>query len=129
MSLRSFPLLTDENIHSAVLAFLEGEGFDVLDVKRAGLVGSTDQALMTRANAEGRVILTHDSDFGTLAFTMGTLQTGILYLRPGHIDPGFTIGTLRTLLTQDLALAQPFLIVAQRSGEDVRFRLRHAFSR
>ena len=117
-------LLTDENIDRQIVIYLRGAGISVEDVKEEGLVGSEDVALLRLAMSESRVIVTHDSDFGTLAVTGGEPHHGIIYLRPGHIRPEFTIETLQTLFAQDLEVAPPFIIVAVRSGGQVRIRIR-----
>ena len=106
-------LLTDENIDHQIVIYLRGAGISVKDVKEEGLVGSEDVALLRLAMSESRVIVTHDSDFGTLAVTGG---------EPHH--PEFTIETLQTLFAQDLEVAPPFIIVAVRSGGQVRIRIR-----
>ncbi len=67
MKLREFPLLTDQNIHADVVAFLRDEGFDVVDVQQAGLFNAEDAAILSWAVMQGRVIVTHDADFGMLA--------------------------------------------------------------
>lgn len=124
MKLTDFALLTDENVDAQVVAFLRALGFGVRDVKEDGLVGVDDVVLLRLAVSEGRIILTHDSDFGTLAITQGEPYVGIVYLRPGHIRSEFTTGTLRTLLGQEPDVNPPFIIVAVRSGESVRIRIR-----
>lgn len=124
MKLRAFRLLTDENIDAEVVAFLRTEGFDVSDVCEEGLRGTTDVVLMRRAVADGRIIVTHDADFGTLAVLAGEPLVGIVYLRPGHIDPDFTNQTLSALLTADPDVEPPFLVVAKRTGATVNIRVR-----
>lgn len=124
MRLSALPLLTDENIDQQVVAYLRGLGLEVKDVKEEGLIGSEDVLLLRLAMSESRAIITHDSDFGTLAVVGGEPYQGIIYLRPGHIRPEFTIGTLQTLLIQDPELTPPFIIVAVRSGAQVRIRIR-----
>ena len=124
MKLRDFGLMTDENLDPEVVQWLIVSGFDVLDVCRDGLRGSTDIQLMLRAATERRVIVTHDSDFGTLAILQRAPVVGILFLRPGHIDPHFTIGTLTSLLTADPDVVTPFILVARRTGDQVVIRIR-----
>ncbi len=124
MTLRDFRLLADENVHPEVVPFLRSQGCDVLDVKEAGLFGTSDVALMRLAYLEDRIILTHDSDFGRLAITTDEPMKGIIFLRPGHIDPRFTIGTLRVLFSQPELPEPPFIIVAERVQGEVRMRIR-----
>ena len=74
---------------------------------------------------EGRVIVTHDSDFGTLAIFQEEPVIGIVYLRPGHIDPQFTVSTLVTLSDADPDLEPPFVVVARQRTGQVSIRIRH----
>ncbi len=124
MKLRDFGLLTDENLDPDVVAYLRREGFDVADVCEDGLQGSTDIALLQRAVAANRVVVTHDPDFGTLAILQKQPVVGILFLRPGHIDPQFTIETLQSILSAVPDVTPPFLIVARRKGIKVTIRVR-----
>lgn len=124
MKLRDFPLLTDENLDPDVVAHLRQIGFDVLDVVESGLQGSTDVHLMRLATSQGRLIVTHDADFGTLAILQNEPVVGIIYLRPGHIDPQFTIATIEAVLKLDPDVSPPFILVAKRSGNRVTVRVR-----
>jgi predicted nuclease of predicted toxin-antitoxin system len=101
LKLREFPLLADESIDADVVAFLRQAGFDVIDVFAAGLRGHTDVDLLRFAMGQGRVIVTHDADFGTLAIHQNEPLVGLLYLRPGHIDAQFTIATVQAVLNHD----------------------------
>ncbi len=125
MILPSARLLTDENVHPEVVSFLEQQAFDVLDVRRSGLVGSSDRDLLRRAYPDQRIIVTHDRDFGKLVIAAEEPFYGILYLRPGHLDPSFTTATLRAVLDADLSPEPPFILVAERQQERVQIRLRH----
>ncbi len=125
MKLPEFGLLTDENINPIVAAELRAMGFDVFDVCENGLFGSEDTVLLSRARADGRVVVTHDSDFGTLAVARMEPLVGILYLRPGHIDPKFTLESFRSVVERNQDLAPPFIVVAKRTGNIVRIRVRN----
>lgn len=81
MLFNSLKLLTDENISPKVVSFLRDNGFDVYDVKESGLQGTTDQKLISLAYGQQRFIVTHDSDFGTLAINNNHPCYGIIYLR------------------------------------------------
>ena len=125
MILPSARLLADENGHPEVVRFLEQKAFDVLDVRRSGLVGSSDRDLLQRAYPDQRIIVTHHRDFGKLVIAAEEPFYGILYLRPGHLDLDFTIATLRTVLDAELSPEPPFILVAERQQERVQIRLRH----
>ncbi len=58
--------LADENIASSVVSALREEGYDVRSVKEEDLLGVSDRNLILYAKGEGRIILTHDRDFGNL---------------------------------------------------------------
>jgi predicted nuclease of predicted toxin-antitoxin system len=125
LRLSAFGLLTDENIHPVVVAELRAMGFDVYDVCENGLFGRDDIALLQLAQSQGRVVVTHDSDFGTLTVARLEPFVGIIYLRPGHIDPQFTKESLRLVVAQDLELVPPFIVVAKRTANSVTIRVRN----
>ena len=124
MRLQEFSLLADENLHPNVVAFLRSRGCNIL-YAREGLIGSSDTALIQLAHSQNRVVITHDKDFGTLAVARGEPMIGIIFLRPGHIDPEFTKGTLEVLFQSNLDLIPPFIVVAMRKGNTISIRLRN----
>jgi predicted nuclease of predicted toxin-antitoxin system len=124
MKLREFGLLTDENLEVDVVDWLRQTGFDVYDVCEQGLQGTADRQVLQMAVAANRVVVTHDADFGTLAVLQGEPVVGILYLRPGHIDPQFTIGTIQTVMSIDPDLSPPFILVARQSATGLTVRIR-----
>jgi predicted nuclease of predicted toxin-antitoxin system len=122
--LGEFSLLADENLHPDVVAFLRSGGCDVL-YARDSLIGSSDASLMQLAHSQNRVVVIHDKDFGTLAIARGEPMIGILFLRPGHIEPKFTQDTLEVLFQSNLDLTPPFIVVAKRKGNAISIRLRN----
>ncbi|MEN0067233.1 MAG: DUF5615 family PIN-like protein [Myxococcota bacterium] len=86
MRLFDFPLLLDENIVPEVAQGLVERGCDVQTVDDLGLLGATDDEVLSVALSNNRVVVTHDSDFGTLAIQERRPIVGIIYLRPSHID-------------------------------------------
>jgi predicted nuclease of predicted toxin-antitoxin system len=124
VKLAEFGLLTDENIDPAVVAWLKQSGFDVFDVCEQGLQGATDVQLLKTAVANHRLIVTHDKDFGTLAVLQGEPVIGVIYLRPGQIDPQFTIETIQAVLQDDPDVIPPFILVAKRTDDTVAIRIR-----
>ncbi|HSZ59924.1 MAG TPA: DUF5615 family PIN-like protein [Tepidisphaeraceae bacterium] len=59
--------LANENVAPSVIRRLRDAGHDVLSVKET-IVGAADPAILARAVAEDRVLVTFDKDFGELAF-------------------------------------------------------------
>ena len=86
--------------------------------------GADDVDLLRWARSQGRVVVTHDADFGTLAILQNEPLVGLVFLRPGHIDPHFTMGTIGALLSADPEVTPPFVLVAKRSGNRVTIRIR-----
>lgn len=123
MKALDFPLLADENVHPDVVVFLRKIGFDVDSIAEQGKFGLPDAAVLQQANESNRVVLTHDSDFGGLAL-MGATFVGIIYLRPGHIRADFTIKTLEAIRDNAPNVTPPFILVAERTGETVKIRVR-----
>ncbi|MFK7968900.1 MAG: DUF5615 family PIN-like protein [Bacteroidia bacterium] len=124
MSLLSFKILSDENIQPALVKFIRDKNCNILDVKEAALNGSSDMAIMELAYKEERLILTHDSDFGRLVATANTPFFGIIYIRPGHINPSLSMQAFDTILKADFPLKPPFIIVAENTGPTVNLRYR-----
>lgn len=124
MKLCDCKFFADENVDPAIVAWLRSEGYDAMSVVKMGLQGCSDVDVLRVATAEERVVISHDSDFGTLCVHQNRPVFGILFVRPGHIDPSFTIATLKSLLALDTELRAPFLIVATRKSDQVAIRVR-----
>jgi predicted nuclease of predicted toxin-antitoxin system len=74
-------LLANENIAPSVIRGLRNMGHDVLSAKES-MSGANDRAVLTRAVAEQRVLLTFDKDFGELAFRSHLpASCGVILLR------------------------------------------------
>jgi predicted nuclease of predicted toxin-antitoxin system len=73
-------ILADESVEGEIVARLRSEGHDVAYVPET-TAGIRDDEVLARANAEDRVLLTEDKDFGDLAFFYGSRSLGIVLLR------------------------------------------------
>ncbi len=60
-------VIVNENITATVIQELRQRGYDVLSVKES-MRGADDATILQRAEVEQRLVLTHDKDFGELAF-------------------------------------------------------------
>ncbi len=123
MKALGFPLFADENVHPDVIEFLRESGSDVESVSEQGQFGLPDTQVLQKATKAGRVVLTHDSDFGGLAL-MGAEFIGIIYVRPGHIHSDFTVKTLEAIRDNSPEVTPPFILVAERTGDTVKIRVR-----
>ena len=81
MKISSLKILTDENVSPLIVSYLRQKKIDVVGVKEKGWQGAEDKYLMEIACTEKRFIVTHDSDFGTLAINEGVICYGIIYMR------------------------------------------------
>jgi predicted nuclease of predicted toxin-antitoxin system len=63
-------LILNENISSSAAQSLRAFGHDVLAVKES-MRGESDTNILARAQAELRLVVTQDKDFGELAFPIG----------------------------------------------------------
>ena len=72
--------MADESCDSAVVRALRDAGHDVVCIAEIE-PGSDDGAVVARAYADGRILLTEDRDFGRLVFAGSHPAVGVLYLR------------------------------------------------
>jgi predicted nuclease of predicted toxin-antitoxin system len=75
--------LADECVDAGVVNALRNTGHDVLYIAEAS-AGLADPQVIALAEAEGRVFLTEDKDFGELVFRFRLVVPGLVLLR---IDP------------------------------------------
>lgn len=121
-----FPLLADENIHPDVIMFLRKNGCDIESIFDKSMQGATDKQILSYAYDNGKVVLTHDNDFGGLILFQEQPYIGLIYLRPGHIQANFTIETLQAIRTKPIEVNPPFILVAEHSGNTIRMRVRQS---
>lgn len=58
--------LIDESLSARVAELLAAEGHDAVHISDRGLLGAPDTDVMSTATAEGRVVVSVDTDFGEL---------------------------------------------------------------
>ena len=76
-------LLADEGVDAAIVARLRSDGHDVVYVAELS-PGITDDTVLELANADERVLLSVDKDFGELVFRLQRAAFGVLLVRlPG----------------------------------------------
>ena len=92
-------LLADQDVYSATVLYLRGLGHDVDTAAEKGMARSEDADLLRIAQAESRVFVTRDRDYGGLVFVQ-SLGAGVLYLR---VLPS-TLAAVHTELERVLSL-------------------------
>ena len=124
MKLSNFGFLADENISNALVQYLRSQQLKVFSLREEKLIGSSDESLVKLAEEKELVIVTHDSDFGKITFVNNGMKTGVIFLKPGHINPQFPIQTIKELLSTTLSFSFPFMLVAERVGDTLKVRKR-----
>ncbi len=125
MLLKNYHFIADENISPRVVSFLREAGINVFDVKEEGMAGTSDSDISKLAVRMERIVLTQDSDFGTLVFEEKARLTGIVYLRPGHVKALDAVRILNALLDKEINVDVPFIIVAELQTNRIKIRLRN----
>ena len=78
--------LVNENVSGTVIQELRVRGHDVLSVKES-MRSEADDVILARAQAERRIVVTHDKDFGELAIrSRFPADCGIILLRLSGTD-------------------------------------------
>lgn len=84
-------------MESAIAAALRQRGVDVLTVQEDGLSGASDEVVLERATALGRLLYTQDRDFLAIAASRQRLMkafSGIAYAQPLRVSIGVRIAQL-----------------------------------
>ena len=125
MNFSELRFLTDENIHPLVVSWLRNQKYDVVTVYERNLNGNPDLLILEKAAGEKRVVLTHDADFGKIIFTQTISFTGIIFLRPGHINFQHTIDTINFIRDLNWSFVPPFIWVVENQKGEFYLRVRN----
>jgi predicted nuclease of predicted toxin-antitoxin system len=71
--------LADENVSRQIVERPRADGHDVIAVGQSGH-GASDEQVIQMANAEGRVLITEDRDFGELIIRQRLGVVGVMLL-------------------------------------------------
>ena len=103
--------LADESCDFAVVRVLRSEGHDVLAVSEIQ-DRSIDRELMNLANAESRILLTEDKDFGWLVFAAHMQSPGVVLIRfPASARRLLGTANRRLMADYSLELAGSFVVL------------------
>lgn len=80
-------LLLDQDVYAVTARYLRDMGHDVVEVAQIGLAQAKDEEILRAAQAQNRIVVTRDRDYGNLVFVKA-LGAGVLYLRalPSTLD-------------------------------------------
>ena len=112
-------LLLNENVSGTVIRALRQRGHDVLSAKES-MRAQGDPPLLERARREGRLLVTHDKDFGELAFRSRLpAECGIVLFRLGGRNPDSDNARVLQVLESRQDWAGHFAVV---TDDQVRIR-------
>jgi predicted nuclease of predicted toxin-antitoxin system len=112
-------LLADECLDGRLVAWLRGQGHDVVAIGDAH-PGIRDRDVMALAVREDRIVVTEDKDFGEIAVRAGGPIPGIILLRDVGPDVAEVTAAVRAVLDDPDARLRGGLAVIRRG----RIRLR-----
>ena len=114
--------LADVGISPNVVTFLESQGHDAVHLHDQGLDCLQDSAILAKARDEGRIILTHDLDFGELIAASGARLPSIVVFRLRNMHPERVNRYLRTVLSEHQDSLETGAVISVTEGQ-IRVRL------
>jgi predicted nuclease of predicted toxin-antitoxin system len=112
--------LADENIPRKVVDRISEKGYDVLWIKKIA-PKSSDDCILSMAEASGRIILTFDRDFGQLVYEKKLLTTqGIIYFRLDGLSPSQMAEAVIDVLGSDTIFSGYFTVVTKTKVRQTR---------
>jgi predicted nuclease of predicted toxin-antitoxin system len=79
--------LADMGLARSTVAFLRARGHDAVHLRDEGLQRLGDDKIVEKAVTEGRVILTHDLDFGRIVAVSGATVPSVISFRLQDMRP------------------------------------------
>lgn len=74
-------LLLDENLSEKLVPLLVAGGHDVVHVRQLGLAGTLDPDVLDHAKRDERILVSADTDFGTLLATTHATSPSFVLIR------------------------------------------------
>lgn len=114
--------LIDNALSPVVAADLRDAGHDAIHVRDIGMAAADDLSIFSRAATEDRIVVSADTDFGTLLALRRSAKPSVILFR---LENRRTPGYQSTLLLRNLpSLAEPLQRGCVAVLEDGRIRIR-----
>ena len=114
--------LADMGISPNTVTMLRGLGYDALHLHEQGLDRLQDPLILQKARDEGRILLTHDLDFGELIAASGARLPTIVVFRLRNMRPERVNRYLDGILNQHGEALKQGAIISVTEGQ-IRVRL------
>lgn len=113
--------LIDNALSPILAAGLNEKGYDAVHVRNIGLASASDPEIFERASIEDRIIISADTDFGTLLAFRKSSKPSFILFRQTDKHPS---AQLKLLLSKIASLEKDLLSGAVVVFEDKRIRIR-----
>jgi len=114
--------LLDMGVSPSAVDFLQRLGHQAIHLQQQGLHRLNDSEILEKAREEGRVLLTHDLDFGDLLAASGVNLPSVVIFRLRNMRPEQVNRHLLTIISQYPETLERGAIVTVTEG---RARIRH----
>lgn len=113
-------LLLDQDVYAVTARFLVDAGYDVITASQLNLSRASDEEILKTAQAQNRILITRDRDYGHLVFVR-KIEISLIYLRVSFTSINAVHNELiRVLQTYSEAeLFNAFIVIAQ-TGHKLR---------
>jgi predicted nuclease of predicted toxin-antitoxin system len=109
-------LLANENIPYAAIRYLREQGHEVAAVVD-DMAGAPDELVLSRANEEGRILITFDRDYGELIYLRGLpCPAGLIYIRFAPATPLDAAERVSELIASAAEMLRGSFVVLDREG-------------
>ena len=114
--------LLDMGISPKTADFLRNLGYDAIHLHDLESDRSTDPAVLQMARNEGRILLTHDLDFGELIAASGANIPSVIIFRLRNMNPRNVNRFIKGIITEHREALEKGAIASVTEGQ-VRIRL------
>lgn len=113
--------LADMGISPKTVAHLQSLGYDAVHLHDQGLDRTQDLVILQKARNEGRILLTHDLDFGELMAASGAKLPSVIIFRLRNMRPEKINRYLDEIITHYQKPLEEGIIVSVTEGQ-IRMR-------